>query len=62
MSSAEGTPEAESVGLLLFAHAADEELKNLVLPCLQRFSEFSTAESGAGPLSGAATVSADCAA
>jgi CheY-like chemotaxis protein len=46
MSSPQCTTESETVSSILFAHAADEELKNLVLPCLKAFPEICTAESG----------------
>lgn len=46
MSLSECTTESEAVSSILFAHAADEDLKNIVLPCLRGFSEFYTAENG----------------
>jgi CheY-like chemotaxis protein len=46
MSSPQCTTSSETVSSILFAHAADEELKNLILPCLQGFPEIFTAESG----------------
>ncbi|MEI6209598.1 MAG: response regulator [Desulfuromonadales bacterium] len=36
---------SEAASSVLFAHAADEELKGLVLPCLQGFREIYTADS-----------------
>ena len=46
MLSAQSTTAPGPDISVLFAHAADEDLKNLVIPCLKGFREISTAENG----------------
>lgn len=50
MSSVQCTRKTDPEISILFAHAADEELKSLVLPCLYGFQEIYTVDNGSEAL------------